>query len=96
VVAWKGWHAAQTAQRLDKAAFCGSCQFDHAHGITLGAPIQNSTGVEFKFPAQFLRHDGLAFGGNGACHGKNFQLLVLFFKQKVKSTIYRKNIRQQF
>jgi hypothetical protein len=90
VVARSGGHTAQTAQRLDEAAFCGSSQFDHAHGITIGEPIQNSAGVEFKFPAQFLRHNRLAFGCNGARLGKNFQLFPPVFKQKVKRSNYRK------
>jgi hypothetical protein len=90
VVARSGWHAAQTAQRPDEAAFCESCQFNHAHGITIGISIQDSAGVEFKFPAQFLWHNRLTFGCNGARHGKNFQLWILFFKHKVKRPDCRK------
>jgi hypothetical protein len=82
VVTRRGWHAAQTTQCLDEAAFCSSRQFDHTHGITIGVPVQNSTGAEFKLPAQFLWHDRLAFGCNGARHGKNFQLLMPLFKHK--------------
>jgi hypothetical protein len=90
VVARSGRHAAQTAQRLNEAAFCGSCQFDHAHGIAIGTPIQDGAGVEFKLSAQFPWHDRLAFGCNGARHGKNFQLLVTIFKHEVKRPDYRK------
>ncbi|HTV62317.1 MAG TPA: hypothetical protein VMH30_07085 [Verrucomicrobiae bacterium] len=81
---------------MDKAALCEPCQLDHAHGLTVGLPIQNSAGVEFKFPAQFLWHNRLAFGCNSARHSKNFQLLMSFFKRKMKGSNFHKvNVRKE-